>query len=122
MYLSLLSSLITYICVLLAVAFFTLLERKGLRYIQIRKGPNKVGIAGLPQPLADAAKLLTKEIAKPLMANYSPYFFAPVFSFILALLLWQLYPRLYSASYFKWGVLFFLCVSGLNVYGTLLAG
>ena len=122
MYLSLLSSLITYICVLLAVAFFTLLERKGLRYIQTRKGPNKVGIAGLPQPLADAAKLLTKEIAKPLMANYSPYFIAPVFSFILALLLWQLYPSLYSASYFKWGILFFLCVSGLNVYGTLLAG
>ena len=122
MYLSLLSSLITYVCVLLAVAFFTLLERKGLRYIQIRKGPNKVGIAGLPQPLADAAKLLTKEIAKPLMANYSPYFLAPVFSFILALLLWQLYPSLYTASYFKWGILFFLCVSGLNVYGTLLAG
>ena len=122
MYLSLVSSLITYVCVLLAVAFFTLLERKGLRYIQIRKGPNKVGIAGLPQPLADAAKLLTKEIAKPLIANYSPYFFAPVFSFILALLLWQLYPSLYSANYFKWGVLFFLCVSGLNVYGTLLAG
>ena len=122
MYLSLLSSLITYVCVLLAVAFFTLLERKGLRYIQTRKGPNKVGIAGLPQPLADAAKLLTKEIAKPLMANYSPYFLAPVFSFILALLLWQLYPSLYTASYFKWGILFFLCVSGLNVYGTLLAG
>lgn len=122
MYLSLLSSLITYVCVLLAVAFFTLLERKGLSYIQIRKGPNKVGIAGLPQPLADAAKLLTKEIAKPLMANYSPYFLAPVFSFILALLLWQLYPSLYTAGYFKWGILFFLCVSGLNVYGTLLAG
>nr|YP_009942997.1 NADH dehydrogenase subunit 1 [Littorina brevicula]QOD40602.1 NADH dehydrogenase subunit 1 [Littorina brevicula]UOH96715.1 NADH dehydrogenase subunit 1 [Littorina brevicula] len=122
MYLSLLSSLVAYICVLLAVAFFTLLERKGLSYIQIRKGPNKVGIAGLPQPLADAAKLLTKEIAKPVMANYSPYFIAPVFSLILALLLWQLYPSLYSTSYFKWGILFFLCVSGLNVYGTLLAG
>nr|YP_010414999.1 NADH dehydrogenase subunit 1 [Littoraria intermedia]URW97521.1 NADH dehydrogenase subunit 1 [Littoraria intermedia] len=122
MYLSLLSSLIAYICVLLAVAFFTLLERKGLSYIQIRKGPNKVGIAGLPQPLADAAKLLTKEIAKPAMANYSPYFIAPIFSFILALLLWQLYPSLYSTNYFKWGILFFLCVSGLNVYGTLLAG
>lgn len=122
MYLSLLSSLVAYICVLLAVAFFTLLERKGLRYIQIRKGPNKVGIAGLPQPLADAAKLLTKEIAKPVIANYSPYFIAPVFRLILALLLWQLYPSLYSTSYFKWGILFFLCVSGLNVYGTLLAG
>uniref|UniRef100_UPI0030E1CE35 NADH dehydrogenase subunit 1 n=1 Tax=Optediceros marginatum TaxID=3128126 RepID=UPI0030E1CE35 len=122
MYLSLISCLFTYICILLAVAFFTLLERKGLSYIQIRKGPNKVGISGLPQPLADAAKLLTKEIAKPSMANYSPYFMAPVFSFILALLLWQLYPSLSACGYFKWGILFFLCVSSLNVYGTLLAG
>nr|YP_003434160.1 NADH dehydrogenase subunit 1 [Tricula hortensis]ABZ05802.1 NADH dehydrogenase subunit 1 [Tricula hortensis] len=122
MYLSLISCVFTYICILLAVAFFTLLERKGLSYMQIRKGPNKVGIAGLPQPLADAAKLLTKEIAKPTMANYSPYYLAPVFSFILALLLWQLYPSLYATGYFKWGILFFLCVSSLNVYGTLLAG
>nr|UFI48560.1 NADH dehydrogenase subunit 1 [Amalda novaezelandiae] len=122
MYLSIISTLFSYICILLAVAFFTLLERKGLSYIQIRKGPNKVGLAGLPQPIADAAKLLTKEITKPTMANYSPYFAAPIFSFILALLLWQLYPSLYSCSYFKWGILFFLCVSGMNVYGTLLAG
>nr|AXA45444.1 NADH dehydrogenase subunit 1 [Pinguigemmula sp. MNHN IM 2013-18391] len=122
MFHSIISSLFTYICILLAVAFFTLLERKGLSYIQIRKGPNKVGLMGLPQPIADAAKLLTKEITKPTMANYSPYFVAPVFSFILALLLWQLYPSLYSVSYFKWGILFFLCVSGMNVYGTLLAG
>nr|AXA45210.1 NADH dehydrogenase subunit 1 [Clionella kraussii] len=119
---SVISCLFTYICILLSVAFFTLLERKELSYMQIRKGPNKVGIMGLPQPIADAAKLLTKEIAKPTMANYSPYFVAPVFSFVLALLLWQLYPSLYSTSYFKWGILFFLCVSSLNVYGTLLAG
>nr|QGP73082.1 NADH dehydrogenase subunit 1 [Turricula nelliae spuria] len=122
MFHAIVSSVFTYICILLAVAFFTLLERKGLSYMQLRKGPNKVGLMGLPQPIADAAKLLTKEIAKPTMANYSPYFAAPIFSFILALFLWQLYPSLYSASYFKWGVLFFLCVSSMNVYGTLLAG
>nr|AXF46552.1 NADH dehydrogenase subunit 1 [Antarctoneptunea benthicola] len=122
MYISIISSVLSYICILLAVAFFTLLERKGLSYIQLRKGPNKVGLMGLPQPIADAAKLLTKEIAKPTMANYLPYFVAPVFSFILALLMWQLYPSLYSCSYFKWGILFFMCVSGMNVYGTLLAG
>nr|YP_009254283.1 NADH dehydrogenase subunit 1 [Conus gloriamaris]ANC65466.1 NADH dehydrogenase subunit 1 [Conus gloriamaris] len=122
MYLTIISCLFTYVCILLAVAFFTLLERKGLSYIQLRKGPNKVGMMGLPQPIADAAKLLTKEIAKPTSANRSLYFVAPVFSFILALLLWQLYPGLYSLSYFKCGILFFLCVSGMNVYGTLLAG
>nr|YP_003204725.1 NADH dehydrogenase subunit 1 [Bivetiella cancellata]ACF04827.1 NADH dehydrogenase subunit 1 [Bivetiella cancellata] len=122
MYLSILSCLFSYICIMLAVALFTLLERKGLSYIQIRKGPNKVGMAGVPQPIADAAKLLTKEIAKPTMANFFPYFIAPIFSLILALLLWQLYPSLYSTNYFKWGILFFLCVSSLNVYGTLVAG
>nr|YP_010225313.1 NADH dehydrogenase subunit 1 [Cipangopaludina longispira]UDD73403.1 NADH dehydrogenase subunit 1 [Cipangopaludina longispira] len=122
MIISLFSCGISYICVLLAVAFFTFLERKGLSYMQLRKGPNKVGFIGVPQPIADAAKLLTKEIVKPIFSNYFLYLGAPVFSFSLALLLWQLYPGCFSIVYFKWGVLFFLCVSSLNVYGTLLAG
>lgn len=82
-----LSTVLTFVLILLAIAFFTLLERKVLGYIQIRKGPNKVGIIGLPQPFADALKLFAKEQAHPSITNYTPFYFAPILRLILALLL-----------------------------------
>ena len=117
-----LHTLVTYISVVLAVAFFTLLERKVLSYIQIRKGPNKVSFIGLLQPLADAGKLLIKEGLEPTAANFFLYLAAPILSFILALLIWNIYPYATVVMWLKWGILYFLCVSSLNVYGTLLAG
>lgn len=114
--------LLRYVFALLAIAFFTLLERKTIGYIQLRKGPNKVGIVGLPQPLADAAKLLAKEQSKPSIANHSPFFVAPTIGLCLALLLWSIYPHDSPAFFIKYRVLLFLCVSRLNVYITLGAG
>nr|AVW86200.1 NADH dehydrogenase subunit 1 [Pisione sp. YZ-2018] len=115
-------TIIGFVCALLAMAFYTLLERKVLGYAQIRKGPNKVGIMGLPQPFADALKLLTKEQSKPSLANFIPFLSAPIFGLFLALILWILYPSSFPSHFFLFGVLFFLCISSLNVYTTLAAG
>ena len=77
----------TYILALLGIAFFTLLERKILSYSQRRKGPNKVSLLGLPQPLADAGKLLSKETFPPNLANSGPFIICPMLSLFLSLLL-----------------------------------
>ena len=81
-----LGSLILVICVIIGVAFLTLLERKVLGYIQIRKGPNKVGFLGIPQPFSDAIKLFTKEQTYPFLSNYLVYYLSPVFSLFLSLI------------------------------------
>lgn len=115
-------TLLTVICVLVAVAFFTLFERKLLGYIQIRKGPNKTGFIGLLQPFADAIKLFRKEHVAPIRSNYLPFIAAPVARFFLALLIWSCIPSKYSNVPFKLGVIFFLVCTALNVYGLLAAG
>nr|QOZ40951.1 NADH dehydrogenase subunit 1 [Berghia stephanieae] len=118
----LLISILTCLCVILGVAYYTVLERKVLSYGQTRKGPNKAGIAGLAQPLADALKLFIKENVMPYGSNVYIFTLAPALSLTLGLVLWHLYPSSFSHKYVCWGMLLFFCVTALNVYGTMLAG
>ena len=115
-------SVIRYVTAILAMAFFTLLERKILGYSQLRKGPNKVRIIGLLQPFADAAKLFTKEIVLLKKRNLRFFFLAPIGRLFFNLILWRIFPFFRQPSFLKFNVLIFICVSGIRVYFIIVAG
>nr|WRQ18237.1 NADH dehydrogenase subunit 1 [Multinervis guangxiensis] len=108
--------------VLISVGFFTLLERKVMGFIHIRTGPMSVGYFGMFQPFSDGAKLFLKEFIWPLNSNLIIYLFCPIYSLILSLFIWILFPLFVNLVDFSFGVLFFLCCSSFSIYFLMIGG
>ncbi len=116
--------IIVVVFLLVAVAYFTLAERKFLATVQRRRGPNVVGIYGLLQPLSDGLKLLTKEQIHPASSPYKIFMFSPMLSFALSFIAYSMVPfAKYSAMVeINVGVIFLLTTSSFSVIAIILAG
>jgi NADH-quinone oxidoreductase subunit H len=120
----LLKALSITIPLLLAVAYFTVAERKIMGAIQRRKGPNVIGFIGLLQALADGLKLFVKETILPSNSNLGVFLIAPVLSFLLSVVSWAVVPFAHKVVFadVNLGILYLFAISSLNVYGIVLAG
>ena len=109
---------------MLCVAYLTLWERKAIGWSQIRPGPNRVGPRGLLQPIADAVKLLFKEIIVPTAANKSLFFLGPVMTIMPSLAAWAVVPfgPEVALANVNAGLLFLMAITSVEVYGVIIAG
>jgi len=121
-------SLIKIVVVLLplmgCVAYLTLWERKGIARTQVRPGPNRVGPFGLLTPIADAVKLIFKEIIRPTAASKGLFFLGPIMTIMPALAAWAVVPfgPDVALANVNAGLLFLMAITSLEVYGVIIAG
>jgi NADH-quinone oxidoreductase subunit H len=106
------------------VAYLTLWERKAIGFTQVRIGPNRVGPGGLLQPIADALKLLTKEIIMPTAASKGLFVLGPIMTIMPALAAWAVIPfgPDVALANINAGLLFLMAITSLEVYGVIIAG
>lgn len=110
--------------IMLVVAWLTYAERKVIGFMQLRMGPNRVGAGGWLQPIADALKLMTKEIIFPAQSNKFLFILAPILAIVPAIAVWAVIPFSEGVvvTDLNAGILYVLAVSSILVYGVIIAG
>jgi NADH-quinone oxidoreductase subunit H len=121
---SLVKIIVVVLPLMICVAYLTLWERKGIGFTQIRIGPNRVGPLGLLQPIADAVKLIFKEIIRPTAASKGLFFLGPVMTIMPALAAWAVVPfgPDVALANVNAGLLFLMAITSMEVYGVIIAG
>nr|DBA43818.1 TPA_asm: ND1 [Bombus vosnesenskii] len=115
-----LNFLMMMLMILISVAFLTLFERKMLGYMQLRKGPNKLMIKGLFQPFSDALKLMSKEFF--FLSFNNLYLYSPMIMFFLSLMLWFVYPWMYTFFFIDYSIILLMLILSLMVYPIMMIG
>ncbi len=121
---SYLGSIILVVCLLICIAYYTLLERKLMSAMQRRKGPNVVGFYGFLQPLADGLKLFIKQMLIPMQSNKFLFVASSIYTFAMALGHWVIMPinPVLHLTNLKFGLLYSMVFLSLNVYGLIVSG
>nr|YP_086826.1 NADH dehydrogenase subunit 1 [Trialeurodes vaporariorum]AAS77787.1 NADH dehydrogenase subunit 1 [Trialeurodes vaporariorum] len=105
--------------VFISIAFFTLMERKVISYTQNRKGPNKSSINGITQPMADAVKLMNKEINMNYKSNFIMFMVSPTINITCSIMMWFIYPSMFSFKFMKMSMVYIICCMSVNIIAVL---